>query len=479
MEFPPERDQDREARRIEAVRRYDILGTPPDGAFDRIAALAARLFGAPMATVTIVDTDRVWFKAAYGLDRVTQAGRDACLSTSVILSDAPLVIRDTHRDPRARAHPMVTGPAGVRFYAAAPITTPDGHRLGAVDVLDVRPRRITRERAAALTDLAALVMDQLELRLSALRVLRRERELLDAATAARDRAERDRARTAEFAAALQSTLLPPALPQVPGLQAACHYTTASVHDVGGDFYDVFPLGTDRWAFCLGDVSGRGTTAAALTSLIRDTLRATAPLETDPRTVLETLNKALLPDRAADVRLCTLVLGTLAPDPAGGFAITLTGGGHPPAYHLRPALDGLRPRAEPMELTGGMLLGVLAEAPFVSRTLRLAPGEALLLYSDGLIASRTSHGGRFDEENLAAHLAHHAATSAAPGAAAIIDDLTTLLATFPDGPADDVALLALSATPPEAGGAPVGASGTTHTSVPLPGQGIRRVRGGRD
>ncbi|MGW2225508.1 PP2C family protein-serine/threonine phosphatase [Streptomyces formicae] len=467
MESPPERDQDREARRIEAVRRYDILGTPPDGAFDRIAALAARLFGAPMATVTIVDTDRVWFKAAYGLDGVTQAGRDACLSTSAVLRGTPLVIRDTHRAPLARAHPMVTGPAGVRFYAAAPITTADGYRIGAVDVLDTRPRRITPERTAALTDLAALVMDQLELRLSALRMLRKERELLEAAHAARERAEQDRTRTAEFAAALQSTLLPPALPQVPGLQAACHYATASVHDVGGDFYDVFPLGADRWAFCLGDVSGRGTTAAALTLLIRHTLRATAPLEPDPRTVLETLNTALLPDRAADERLCTLVFGTLAPNSAGGFTITLAGGGHPPAYHLRPARRGRRPRAEPVELTGSMLLGALAEAPSVSRTLHLAPGEAFLLYSDGLISSRTSHGARFDEESLAAHLTHHAATSTAPGAAAIIDDLTTLLATFPEGPADDVALLALSATPLEIHGPPIGASSTTHTSVPFP------------
>ncbi|GCD39566.1 hypothetical protein OEIGOIKO_07422 [Streptomyces chrestomyceticus JCM 4735] len=422
-----------------------------------------------MATVTIVDSDRVWFKAAYGLEGAAQTGREASLSTSAILSDTPLVIPDTRHDALTRAHPMVAGPAGIRFYAAAPITTPDGHRLGAVDVLDTRPHRIGPEQSAALTDLATLVMDQLELRLSALRLLRRERELLEVARAARDRAEQDRARTAAFAAALQSSLLPPVLPHVPGLQAACHYTTASLHDIGGDFYDIFPLGADRWAFCLGDVSGRGATAAALTSMIRHTLRSTALLEPDPRTVLETLNTALLADPAADVRLCTLILGTLAPHPAGGFTITLTGGGHPPAYHLRPARQGLRPRAEPVQLPGGMLLGALADAPTASRTLHLAPGEALVLHSDGLTASRTSHGARFDEESLAAHLTHHAATSTAPRAAAVIDDLTALLATFPVGPADDVALLALSATLLEADGTPVGASGTTHTSSPRPQQ----------
>lgn len=252
---------------------------------------------------------------------------------------------------------------------------------------------------------------------------------------------------------------------MPGPQAACHYATASVHGIGGDFYDVFPLGADRWAFCLGDGSGRSTTAASLTSLIRHTLRATASPEADPRTILETLKHgpAVGPGRRRPPVHADF--GILVPDPAGGFTITLTGGGHPSAYHLRPARRGRRPCAEPRELTGGMLLGALTEAAFVSRTLCLAAGEALLFYSDGLIASRTTHGARFDEESLAAHLTHHAATSAVLGAAAIIDDLTTLLAAFPDGPADDVALLALSAPPLEADAAPIGASGTTYTSVP--------------
>jgi sigma-B regulation protein RsbU (phosphoserine phosphatase) len=120
----------------------------------------------------------------------------------------------------------VTGPTRVRFYAAAPITTSDVHRLGTVDVLDTRPRRITPDQAIALTDLAALAMDELELRLSALRMLRVERELVEVEHAARERAERDRSEIAAYASTLQRTLLPPALPEVPGLEAACHYTTA-------------------------------------------------------------------------------------------------------------------------------------------------------------------------------------------------------------------------------------------------------------
>ncbi|MGW1607714.1 GAF domain-containing protein, partial [Streptomyces eurythermus] len=248
-------DPDVEAARIAAVRRYDILDTPPDGAFDRVAAMAARLFDVPVATVTIVDTDRIWFKAAHGLEGVAEIGRDPGLCGSAILRDDTMVIPDTLKDPIAADNPLVAGEMGVRFYAAAPITTPDGHRLGTVNVLDTRPRSITEEDTATLADLAAIVLDEMELRLSALRALRdeqarreaekrhaeAERARAEAERAAREKAEQDRAAIAAFASTLQRTLLPPALPVVPGLELACHYRTASVHDVGGDFYDVFPL----------------------------------------------------------------------------------------------------------------------------------------------------------------------------------------------------------------------------------------------
>ncbi|WP_201294916.1 MULTISPECIES: GAF domain-containing protein [unclassified Nocardiopsis] len=111
-----------EERRVEAVRRYDILDTPPDGAFDRVAGLAARLLETPTASVTIVDTDRIWFKAARGLEGVREIGRDPGLCASAICSDDALVIPGALADPVACANPLVAGEMGVRFYAAAPIT---------------------------------------------------------------------------------------------------------------------------------------------------------------------------------------------------------------------------------------------------------------------------------------------------------------------------------------------------------------------
>ena len=97
-----------EADRLAAVGRFEILDTPRDGAFDRIAAMAARLLDGPIATVTIVDEDRIWFKAAHGLDGVHQIGRDPGLCASAIQHGAPYVITDALRDPRTAANPLVT-----------------------------------------------------------------------------------------------------------------------------------------------------------------------------------------------------------------------------------------------------------------------------------------------------------------------------------------------------------------------------------
>jgi len=169
---PRQRLTRHESERIKSVARYNILDTPPDGAFDRVAAIAAKLFGVPMATVSIVDTDRVWFKASVGLQGVRQTTRDPGLSASAILEGKPYLVSDARSDPRAAAHPLVTGELGLQFYAAAPIITADGYHLGTVAVMDTEPHEATPEQMAMLADLAAVVMDQLELRLAAMNAMR-------------------------------------------------------------------------------------------------------------------------------------------------------------------------------------------------------------------------------------------------------------------------------------------------------------------
>ena len=158
-----------EVDRQAAVNRYAILDTPPDGTFDNITAIAASLFNVPIAIVSIVDHDRIWFKSHHGVE-IEQVGRDPGLCASAILTDAPTIISDTKIDPRSLANPLVAGAAGMRFYAAAPLTTSDGFNLGTLCVLDKKPRQVTESQMRMLQSLAAVVVDELELRLAARRV---------------------------------------------------------------------------------------------------------------------------------------------------------------------------------------------------------------------------------------------------------------------------------------------------------------------
>src|SRR4028118_449193 len=155
-----------EADRMAAVRRYEILDTPPDGSFDRVTALAARRFGAPISIISIVDRDRIWFKSHHGVD-VQQIGRDPGLCASAILSSDAHVLVDASTDVRSLANPLVAGDFGLRFYAGAPLQTADGFNLGTLCVIDKAPRPVDQAQIDDLKDLASLVVDQLELRLAA------------------------------------------------------------------------------------------------------------------------------------------------------------------------------------------------------------------------------------------------------------------------------------------------------------------------
>jgi sigma-B regulation protein RsbU (phosphoserine phosphatase) len=256
-----------------------------------------------------------------------------------------------------------------------------------------------------------------------------EQELLRA----RQEADRERDRLARLATTLQRTLLPPTLPRVPGLEAAAHYHVASSDEVGGDFYDLFRLDDGRWCLFVGDVCGKGVGAAVLTSLARYTLREAVVHDRDPVAVLAGLNAALLREPLEPAhRFCSVVLGVLTPSP-GGCDVALACAGHPPPALLRG--DGT---CLFLPLEGGQVVGVLPTATSASTTLRLEPGDTLLLYTDGLIEARTASGAWHDEEDLRAFLTAIAPTGA-PGAVAA---LRALLADFGPGLDDDTAVLAV-------------------------------------
>ncbi|MFG2213176.1 PP2C family protein-serine/threonine phosphatase [Streptomyces sp. NPDC048638] len=272
-----------------------------------------------------------------------------------------------------------------------------------------------------------------------------EKELLRGrkeAEEARKQADADRARLQDALAVLQQSLLPATLPAVPGVEVAAHYHTASPDRLGGDFYDVFPVDGNRFGFFLGDVCGKGPRAAAVTSLTRYTLRAAALHDSDPVSALTTLNKVLNERYSgADPRYCTAIFGTIEPDPATGqVAIHLASGGHPPALILR--ANGT---ADFLPTPGGLLVGILPAAHFTPAATTLAPGDTLLLYTDGITEARIGEDrtALYGDDALRAFAAGHAGESSQ----AVIEALTGLLDDFGDGLDDDTALLALGVPAP--------------------------------
>ncbi len=160
MNFPLPRN---EARRLAALRGHEIMDTVPEPAFERVVRLAARFFAMPIAAVTFVEEYRVWCKASHGLPR-GEAPREASFCAHAIVQKEVTVIRDARTDPRSVNHLFDVGPGSVRFYAGAPLRTAEGFALGMLCVMDTAPREFTREDEGTLADMAAMAMNELNLR---------------------------------------------------------------------------------------------------------------------------------------------------------------------------------------------------------------------------------------------------------------------------------------------------------------------------
>ena len=243
---------------------------------------------------------------------------------------------------------------------------------------------------------------------------------------------RERSHIAET---LQRSLLPDRLPDVPGVELAARYRPNGEQNlVGGDFYDVVPSGSRRWAAMLGDVAGKGTEAAAVTAMLRHTLRAGAQRGERPAENLRALNDALLAGGdAAGPRFATIVYAQLCPQ-EDGVLVTLCVAGHPPPLILRASGELAYAQAS------GTLLGALDEIELSEVDVRLGPGDLMLLYTDGVTEVRPAEplfGNRLMEDVLRAHTGHPAAE--------VVEALERAVIEASGGaPRDDVALIALRA-----------------------------------
>jgi diguanylate cyclase (GGDEF)-like protein len=150
-----------ESQRLRSLHALDILDTPPEERFDRLTRVARRLFDAPIALMSLVDTDRQWFKSRPGLD-FPETPRDYSFCTHAILGEGVFVVPDALLDDRFRDSPLVTSFPEIRFYAGCPVRAPDGSPLGTLCVIDHEPRDVEKDDVEALRDLAAMAEQELK-----------------------------------------------------------------------------------------------------------------------------------------------------------------------------------------------------------------------------------------------------------------------------------------------------------------------------
>jgi sigma-B regulation protein RsbU (phosphoserine phosphatase) len=258
-----------------------------------------------------------------------------------------------------------------------------------------------------------------------------ERELLRA----KERAEESEARARALSLTLQRTLIPPAPPHIAGLDVAAIYRPVE-GEIGGDFYDIFEIGADDWCVVIGDVCGKGVDAAVMTALARHTLRAAAVRQPQPSGALQVLNEVLLGHQTE--RYCTVAVLRLRRQ-GDTWTAAISCGGHPLPLLVRRGCTPCTFGAP------GSLIGLIDSPSFSDRAIPLVPGDAVLLYTDGVTEGRSVNRDFYGEQRLSDVLAAPY-ESASRLAARLVDEVVT----FQSGhPRDDMAVVVVAVPPDRA------------------------------
>ncbi|GAA1928383.1 hypothetical protein GCM10009737_32840 [Nocardioides lentus] len=400
-------------RRSRGLDALDLLDTPAEERFDRFTRMALVLFDVPLASITLVDGDRTFFKSLTRIPQVPEPPATDDFSLACVESGEVLVVPDAREDPSYADAPTVTGAPRVRFWAGHPVHDANGTPIGTLALADRRLRAWDGRDAQLLRELARWV---------------------DTELATESEAQR--------ATAVQDALLPPPL-VLEGYDAAALCLPTSV--VSGDFYDHAGFGDDGHLLALADVMGKGTGAAILTATVRAALRAEATAYArgrrdgpDPGTgsgtggpadlgvVVSAVNALLVTDLAASDAFVTGFVGWVHPERG---ELRWVDAGHGLALVCRASGEVVRLHGE------GLPLGVVEDGTWAESRVVLEPGDWFVLTSDGLLDLL---GGTLESLDEIARLALGAADPAGL--------MTAVRALADDDPArDDVTVLAIRRT----------------------------------
>ena len=373
-----QRQLDRAARLYTVAAALATAVTPEAVAAAVLDEGAAALGAAGGGVLLATDADHLALPGAVGYDeavrdRLRNESVDAQLPATLALRTGQPVWLES-RSERDERFPELGGlDAATIALCAVPLEV-QGRRLGAL-LFSFNEARLfdedERRFVLALAAQAAQALDRAQLQQTRIDVSRR----------------------------LQRGLLPPSVPEIPGLEVAVFYHPfGDGVDVGGDFYDVWAAGAAGWAFAVGDASGTGPEAAALSALVRHTLRALAMAAPDPAQVMRDLNRAMVA-ASADAegeRFCTAIFGLVRP--GRSVEVQVASGGHPPPFLRRAGGD-----VSLVAVSGGSLLGLFPEADVRTATVHLHPGDTLVLLTDGVLEAR-GNGVQLDGEGVRAVLA---------------------------------------------------------------------------
>ncbi|MBI3911821.1 MAG: SpoIIE family protein phosphatase, partial [Armatimonadetes bacterium] len=406
---------------------------------EEVLAAVVAIQDTDMGTLSLADRNgdglhtaaSVGFSQAH-LDTVQYVPRGVGACGTALAERRAVIVEDVETDPIFTPYLHVARLAGYRAVYSLPLFTRHGEVLGTITAHFRQPHRPS-DRERRLVELYA----------------RQAADFIDNARLYRQRSE--------IARTLQQSLLPPQLPEIPGVELAASYRPAfEGTDVGGDFYDLFEAGEGVWSLIIGDVSGKGVAAAAMTALARHTARAVTPYERTPSGVLARLNEAILQQHQGE-GFCTAAYGRLALSPhargrrprtlsgqvtGGGernkirARLTLALGGHPQPLLLR--RDGsVAPIGAP-----GTLLGQLPDPRLTDRTVELGPEDAVVLYTDGVIEAHVA-----DDLFGQARLISLLGACAGCDAGTITQRIEHAVGQFQgDTPRDDIAILVLRIAP---------------------------------